>query len=70
MTSYHKINDEKLPYYINKKTAKILALSLKILISMNILQVKQQNKLSLYILVEENLKKHGQKQLRIKPKGK
>ena len=41
MTSYHKINDEKLPYYINKKAAKILALSLKILISMNILQVKQ-----------------------------
>ena len=74
-----KIKDENLQYDINREAAKISALSSGKLINMNTLQVEkyyhlikveQQDKLSLYILLQEKLLKNKQKQLRNKEKNK
>ena len=80
MTIDEKTRDEKLQYDINRKAAKISPLSSgKMLINMNILQVKNvyllikeewQNKLSLHILPWEKLLKNKQKQLKSKDKNK
>ena len=64
MTIDDKIKDENPQYDINREAAKISALSSGKLINMSILQVEkyyhlikveQQNKLSLYILLQEKL---------------
>ena len=79
MTTDDKIKDENLQYDINREAAKISALSSGKLINMNTLQVEkyyhlikveQQDKLSLYILLQEKLLKNKQKQLRNKEKNK
>ena len=77
MTIDHKIRDEKLQSDINKAVAKISVLSSAKLINMNILQVqkhsllikdKEQNKLSLNVLLQKKLLKNKQKQFKIKEK--
>ena len=79
MTIDDKIKDENPQYDINREAAKISALSSGKLINMNTLQVEkyyhlikveQQDKLSLYILIQEKLLKNKQKQLRNKEKNK
>ena len=80
MTIDEKTRDEKLQYDINREAAKISPLSFgKMLINMNILQVKNvnllikeewQNKLSLHILPWEKLLENKQKQLKSKDKSK
>ena len=79
MTIDDKIKDENPQYDINREAAKISALSSGKLINMNTLQVEkyyhlikveQQDKLSLYILLQEKLLKNKQKQLRNKEKNK
>ena len=77
MTIDDKIRDEKLQSDINKAVAKISVLSSAKLINMNILQVqkhsllikyKEQNKLSLNVLLQKKLLKNKQKQFKIKEK--
>ena len=77
MTIDDKIRDEKLQSDINKAVAKISVLSSAKLINMNILQVqkhsllikdKEQNKLSLNVLLQKELLKNKQKQFKIKEK--
>ena len=80
MTIDEKTRDENLQYDINREAAKISPLSSgKMLINMNILQVKKvyllikeewQNKLSLHIIHQEKLLKNKQKQLKNKDKNK
>ena len=80
MTIDEKTRDENLQYDINREAAKISPLSSgKMLINMNILQVKKvyllikeewQNNLSLHILHQEKLLKNKQKQLKNKDKNK
>ena len=80
MTIDEKTRDENLQYDINREAAKISPLSSgKMLINMNILQVKKvyllikeewQNKLSLHILPQEKLLKNKQKQIKNKDKNK
>ena len=69
MTIDDKIKDENSQYDINREAAKISALSSGKLINMSILQVEkyyhlikveQQNKLSLYILLQEKLLENKQ----------
>ena len=69
MTIDDKIKDENPQYDINREAAKISALSSGKLINMSILQVEkyyhlikveQQNKLSLYILLQEKLLENKQ----------
>ena len=78
MANDDKIRDEKPQYDITREAAKISTLSSGKLINMNILQVKkycvlikdkQQNKLSLYILLQEKLWKDKQKRLKTKEKS-
>ena len=79
MTTDDKIRDEKLQYEINREAAKISAFSsgkidtYEYLTGEEILpfhQKKRQNKLSVYILLQEKLLKSEQKQLKIKTKSK